>query len=203
MRTIEIDFEVHQLIELERRSFAETPNEALRRRLKLPEPKPATIQNAAHVLEKPTAVTPTLLPPGAWQGGGVTLKHGTELRMIYRGTWHFGSIQAGSWIVEGKTYSNPSTAAVGCAVTKDGTHPSLNGWLYWQAKQPGDNCWTPLRTIRSFYADQTGRGVVEPYSVEELGCGELERCPSVEEFGKLTRDQQLKVLRVLEKETEQ
>ena len=35
MRTIKIDFDIHQLVELERRSFEETPNDALRRLLRL------------------------------------------------------------------------------------------------------------------------------------------------------------------------
>ena len=38
-RNIEIDFEVHQLIKNERRGRNESPNDALRRLLKIGEPK--------------------------------------------------------------------------------------------------------------------------------------------------------------------
>ena len=39
VRTIEIDFDIHKLIETERRSFAESPNMVLRRLLNLGEAK--------------------------------------------------------------------------------------------------------------------------------------------------------------------
>lgn len=41
MRTIEVDFDIHQLIELERRNFEETPNDVLRRLLGLSGPNTA------------------------------------------------------------------------------------------------------------------------------------------------------------------
>ena len=64
--------------------------------------------------------------------------------------WHFGEIRASQWVVEGRAYTSPSSAAVACAVTKDGTHPSLNGWLYWEFIRPGEyrTGWQPLSTAR-------------------------------------------------------
>ena len=42
MRKIDVDFDVHQLIELERRNFGESPNDVLRRLLGLRSPNEPT-----------------------------------------------------------------------------------------------------------------------------------------------------------------
>ncbi|MCT8988870.1 hypothetical protein NYR54_00975 [Chelativorans sp. SCAU2101] len=137
MRTIEIDFEVHKRIELERTSFNEPPNTALRRLL--------GIEGAA-----PAAPPQTAAPSGRpWAGKGVTLPHGTELRMEYNGRVYTGRIENGRWLVEGKEFKSPSAAAGGVALTKDGRHTSLDGWIYWHVKRPGDAGWTAIRTLRS------------------------------------------------------
>lgn len=135
LRPIEIDFDVHKIIELERNSFSETPNEVLRRLLKVsgtaPEP---TTQGAA-----------TGRP---WSGKGVTLPHGTELRMDYNGRQYIGRIDDGEWVVEGQRFKSPSAAAGGVAVTKSGKHTNLDGWNYWQAKCPGDANWIAIKQLR-------------------------------------------------------
>ena len=79
LTTIEIDFEVYKLIEAERRSFGEPRNDALRRLLGLAAPK----EDLAPA---------TNIPSGArsWSGEGVTLQHGTKLRMRYNGRTHEG-----------------------------------------------------------------------------------------------------------------
>ena len=64
LRSIDIDFEVHKCIETERKGFDETPNDVLRRLLKLGEgapPRPAGNGKAV-----PSAGRP-------WSGKGVTL----------------------------------------------------------------------------------------------------------------------------------
>jgi len=134
MRTIEIDFEVHKRIEMERKSFSETPNAALRRLLKIEGQAPvaaAAPRQGRH-----------------WAGKGVTLPHGTELRMEYNGRVHTGRIDNGRWLVEGKSFKSPSAAASGVALTKTGRHPSLDGWIYWQVKQPGETTWILLSQLR-------------------------------------------------------
>ena len=131
LRTIEIDFEVHKRIELERQSFAESPNAVLRRLLQIEGPPP-TIPREGR----------------PWAGKGVTLPHGTELRMEYNGRVHTGVIQNGAWVVEGDIYSSPSAAAGGVARTKSGKSTSLDGWIYWQAKRPGDAEWAGIATLR-------------------------------------------------------
>lgn len=152
MRTIEIDFDIHQMIELERKGFDEPENEALRRLLKLPE-------KAAATATQPTSAPPPVLPgltramnehvKRAWSGKGVELPHGTELRMEYNGQVFRGSIDNGIWIVEGKRSNSPSDAASSVAVTKTGTHPSLNGWIYWEVKRPTDSNWRTLKSLKS------------------------------------------------------
>jgi hypothetical protein len=131
-RTIEIDFEVNKQIELERTSFQETPNDVLRRLLKIGgKAAPA--------------------PEGAkrpWSGKGVTLRHGTEVRMEYNGKVYNGVIDDGSWLVEGKRFGSPSAAAGGVAVTKNGSHPSLDGWIYWRVRLPGEASFKSLDVLR-------------------------------------------------------
>jgi len=183
MRNIEIDFEVHQLIELERRNFDETPNDALRRLLKLPDQKREVIVPPARLFHGPEPRRPEprirpeppegkrVLPnigDGAWTGDGVALPNGTQVRMHYNDRWHFGEIQASQWVVEGKVYTSPSSAAVGCAVTKDGTHPSLNGWLYWEFIRPGEYRagWQHLSTARDHA--EFGKNGIRPATLDEL-----------------------------------
>lgn len=137
MRTIEIDFEVHKKIEMERTSFNEPPNAALRRLLGIDK-------------SGPKASTP--IPPSSgrpWAGKGVMLPHGTELRMEYNGRVHTGHIDNGRWVVEGREFKSPSAAAGGVALTKDGRHTSLDGWIYWNVKRPGDGNWINLSSLRS------------------------------------------------------
>jgi hypothetical protein len=136
-RTIEVDFEVHKRIEMDRRNFAETPNEVLRRLLGIDSAKNGG--NRAGGLE----------PAGrSWSGKGVSLPHGSLLRMKYNGKQHFGEINNGEWLVEGKRYRSPSAAAGGVAITKSGAHPSLDGWIYWDVKRPGEDGWIPISELR-------------------------------------------------------
>lgn len=134
-KTIEIDFDVHKRIEAERKSFADPPNAALRRLLGLDLP-----------------ATPTMRPssPGkrSWSGKGVTLPHGTKLYMEYNGRAHNGVIDDGEWLVEGKRFNSPSAAAGGVALTKKGTHPSLDGWEYWFVQRPNDEVPLPLDMLK-------------------------------------------------------
>lgn len=137
MRTIEIDFEVHKRIEMERVGFDEPPNTALRRLLGIDDVAFAASQKPINPVGRP------------WAGKGVTLPHGTELRMEYNGRVYTGRIENGRWLVEGKEFKSPSAAAGGVAVTRDGRHTSLDGWIYWHVKRPGDAGWTALRKLRA------------------------------------------------------
>jgi hypothetical protein len=135
LRTIEIDFDVHKRIEMERRAFDEPPNAALRRLLGIDGTAPA--EPAAQRSGRP------------WRGKGVTLEHGTDVRMEYNGRQHTGRIDDGEWLVEGQRYRSPSAAAGGVARTKAGTQPSLDGWIYWEVRRPGTSRWVRLKDLRN------------------------------------------------------
>ena len=142
--TIEIDFDVYKLIEAERQGFDEPRIDALRRLLKLPA-KPI-----AEAVNRATAGR-------AWSGEGVTLIHGTRLRMRYNGRQYEGEIVDGKWMIEGKTFDSPSGAASGIAITKSGNTTRLDGWIYWEVQAPSDTGWTPIKTLRPWTGDmETG-----------------------------------------------
>jgi hypothetical protein len=134
MRSIEIDFDVHKRIEMERTSFAETPNAVLRRLL--------GIDDAGRV----SAATSDVGRP--WIGKGVTLPHGSELKMEYNGLVYCGHIISSIWVVEGQSFRSPSAAASGLARTKKGKLTTLDGWMYWTVRRPGDIDWIRLAHLR-------------------------------------------------------
>jgi hypothetical protein len=133
-RTIEIDFDVHKKIENERTGFSESPNDALRRLLHLPQnPSPDSLQT---------------ITGRSWSDEGVSLAHGTRIKMSYNRRLYEGEILNGKWVVEGKTFDSPSGAASGIALTKGGKHTRLDGWMYWEAKQPGESGWERISIRR-------------------------------------------------------
>ena len=141
-RTIDIDFDVHKRIEMARQSFAETPNDVLRRLL--------GIDNADGADTAGAGALPAAIGNGerAWVGKGVSLPHGTMVRMDYNGRRHEGQIDDGEWLVEGQRFASPSAAASGTARTRAGKRPTLDGWIYWEALIPGEREWTGLKDLR-------------------------------------------------------
>ena len=129
-RSIEIDFEVHQIIELEKKGFHESDNGVLRRLLRLDE----------NVADGQSSVDEVGV---SWVGKGVELPQGTKLRMFYNKKEHLGNIQDGKWSVQERLCSSPSQAAGIVAGGK-----SLNGWLYWSVKRPSDTDWIPINSLR-------------------------------------------------------
>ena len=138
MRTIDIDFEIHRLIESKRTSFSDTPNEVLRRELGL---------GTSPIVPPPP--TPPESGERSWASKGVTLPHGTELRMEYNGRQYSGVIKNGEWLVGEECCYSPSAAACCVALTKDGRPvTALDGWLYWYCKRPGDTDWISIKQLR-------------------------------------------------------
>ena len=133
MRQIEIDFDIHRLIQLERRGFDEPEYVALRRLLKL---GPAVEEPKADRAMRP------------WSKGGVVLPHGTELRMEYNGILHLGRIADGAWEVEGHREKSPSGAANAVARGRDGQEVNINGKSYWQVRRPGDTDCTAYADLK-------------------------------------------------------
>ena len=134
-KTIEIDFDIHKMIEAERQGFNEPEFQALRRLLGLPE---KAQDKAAASLGRP------------FVQDGVTVPHGALARMKYlRGSQVYeGQFLDGHLVVNGRSFTSLSAAAGALAVTKDGAQPSLNGWNYWEAKFPGERNWKKLKDLR-------------------------------------------------------
>lgn len=137
-RTIEIDFEVHKMIENERRGFEESPNGALRRLLSLP----GTDASKTRI----TAATPHTMRD--WSDQGVVLPHGSTIRMEYNRRIYEGEIVDGEWVIDGRKFASPSGAASGVGLTKKGKTTRLDGWNLWYAKLPGEDHWTLLDRLR-------------------------------------------------------
>lgn len=138
LQKIEIDFDIHKLIEAERQNFEEPPYVALRRLLKLP------ISTARVEADRE-------LEPGIpFVEDGVSIPHGSFARMEYqRGKQVYeGRFLNGKLVVNGQSFDALSPAAVAFAVTKKGGSPSLNGWIYWKAKFPGETHWRSLWDMR-------------------------------------------------------
>jgi len=139
LQKIDIDWDIHKMIEGERRSFEELPYIALRRLLKLP------------ALESPEIAPEDPVGAGVpWTEDGVVVPHGSLAKMEYlRGSQVYeGKFLNGMLVVNGQSFRSLSAAANALAVTKDGTKPSLNGWIYWQAKFPGEPKWKSLSNLR-------------------------------------------------------
>lgn len=138
--TIEIDFDIHKLIEAERRSFTEKPLLALRRLLNLPE-----------LDDENEPANATMMGTGRdWSEDEVVLPHGTKARMEYgRGSQRYeGQFVDGYLLVNGLRFTSLSAAASAFAKTKNGSTPSLNGWNYWEVQKPGSDRWDLMEHLR-------------------------------------------------------
>ncbi len=136
LQSIDVDWDIYKLVETERRSFEEPHYVALRRLLKLPDLK-----------APPNPEAETGLP---WIEDDVEVPHGSLARMEYlRGSQVYeGRFINGKLVVNGKSYVSLSAAAGALAKTKDGSKPSLNGWLYWKVRFPKETVWRSLGEMR-------------------------------------------------------
>lgn len=121
-RLIEIDLPTHKALEAARLDFDETDADIIRRLLAGP------------------GWSPTEREPEAWTDNGISLAHGTRLRMIYKKREHLAVIDNGMIRIGEKVFGNLSAAADAV------TGVNLNGWQYWQAEVGGD--WVKLDALR-------------------------------------------------------
>jgi len=128
---IDIDIDIHKVIEAARLSFDEHPNDILRR-----------------LLLKTTSIEPQSKTNKSWSGKGVTLLHGTEIEMTYNNQFRRGIIHNGRWKIENQYFNSPSDAAAGVSEMITGERKSLNGWIYWIAKPPGQVLWKKIGDMR-------------------------------------------------------
>ena len=146
MRKIEIDFDVHQQIEAERRGFDDPPNVALRRLLGLGPPKQTLSANDAterlpsEIAERPNA---------EWRSKGVVLPDGTELQVDYSEVRASGRVDGDRLSFNGQLFRTPSAAVMSAVGTARGSAVSaINGWKYLYARLPGEDKWKRLDNIR-------------------------------------------------------
>ncbi|HMO09728.1 MAG TPA: hypothetical protein PKD10_19095 [Paracoccaceae bacterium] len=147
-RQIEVDFDIHQMIELERRGFDEPPYRALRRLLKLNDKVDERGETVLKTRNPPPNKTEIHGKP--FVEDGVSIPHGSLARMEYlRGSQVYeGQFLDGKLVVNGVSYKSLSAAASDLALTKNGEKTSLNGWLYWQVKFPGETEWKRASALR-------------------------------------------------------
>lgn len=146
MRNIEIDFDVHQRIEAERKSFDDPPNAALRRLLGLGSPKQAVRANDANE-RLPSEIGER--PNAEWLSKGVALPDGTELHVDYSEVSARGRVAGGRLSFRGKTFRTPSAAVMSVVESERGSAVSaINGWKYLYVRLPGEDTWFPLNKLR-------------------------------------------------------
>lgn len=141
-RVIKIDFDVHKLIEAHRDNFSETPNTVLRRLLNLP--VLPLLQSLVVTTDQDSTESKR-----SWSDDGLTLPHGTKLRMYYNKQWFVGVVSDGQLVVNGKAFQAPSAAAMEVGITKQGKKTHLNGWRCWEAQLPEEIEWNLLDVLRS------------------------------------------------------
>ncbi len=144
-KMIAVDVDVHKAIEALRQGFEETENDILRRHFELPDlPSSISFEDDGPL---PHGPAPNGLPP-VWERKGVELPEGTELFLAYPGVSASGKIQNGAWVVEGKVFRSPSSAACSIVSKKRGRAISVNGWMYWKVKRPTDSEWVLIHSLR-------------------------------------------------------
>ena len=165
-RSISIDLAIHQLIETNRTSLEESENEVLHRLLGLPSVPVATppAANLRHpsgsnhlrtFLDDPE-LSPNSLGNGptsgrSWRYGGVELPEGTELSLAYPGVKEdvYGVVRNSAWEIGGEQFFSPSRAAIAVVYWERGKNISVNGWLCWKIRRPGETEWIALNSLRN------------------------------------------------------
>lgn len=151
MKKIEIDIDIHKLIENARKSFSESENDILKRLLGLFQTEPylnnsnevttlnkngnmtnnsENIENqildSAQILGS-SGIFSTNTLQNAWIYGGATLQEGTILRKWTPNKTYQAVIKSGQIYINEKYYKSPSAAAMSI---NGGT--SVNGWIFWE-----------------------------------------------------------------------
>lgn len=127
--TIEISFEVFKALTALRESESVTYDDVLRKLLRLE-------RTSEKLAAEPSS------PESAWIVKGVIFPAGTLFRATHKGKTYTGTVEDGAMRVDGRSYPSPSQAAV--AITGN----SVNGWIFWECKRPGESAWRILKSLR-------------------------------------------------------
>src|SRR5262245_1852146 len=105
LRSIDVDWDIHRLIETERKGFDEPPYLALRRLLKLPPPTAEP--------EQPKATNGGSSTGVPWRDEGVEVPHGSLAHMDYlHGRQSYeGQFLNGRLVINGQSFQSLSAAA--------------------------------------------------------------------------------------------
>ncbi len=137
-QTLNIDIDIHRAIENARVSFEESSTTILRRLL--------GIDGASGDTCSAPGQAPWI---GTGQSAGMTLPHGTRLRLIYNDLNLEGSVENGALVFNGTRYPTPSSIRPLCK-TRSGKPPkSLNGKSVISALLPETGQWTRLSDIHA------------------------------------------------------
>jgi hypothetical protein len=77
-----------------------------------------------------------------WVVDGVAFPNGTEFRCKYKGYCYYARVCDGALMINGKKFLSPSAAAV--TITRN----SVDGWLFWDCKLPGDSSWISICALK-------------------------------------------------------
>ena len=126
MQTIQIDFNVYKALTLKRENEATSYNDVLRKLLNLPAKSKSEDKNLSQ----------------GWSAKGVFFPEGTEFRANYKADTYHARVENGEFVMDGKKFESPSQAAM--HITKN----SVNGWIFWEAKIPGEQTYKLLKSFR-------------------------------------------------------
>ena len=128
---IEIDFEVLKALMALRETEAVSYNDVIRDLLKLGNKAADTAPRSAPVSGA-----------GDWICKGVRFPVGTEFRANYKGQTYDAKVEEGALVVNGTRTDSPSDAA------KVITGTSVNGWMFWECRFPGETGWRLIKGLR-------------------------------------------------------
>ncbi|HUU31148.1 MAG TPA: hypothetical protein VMY69_03515 [Phycisphaerae bacterium] len=131
MHTVEVDFEVWKKLTELRKSERDAYNDVLRRLLKLTES-----------VEEPAKKERPATNGMGWRTKGVYFPEGTEFRAKYKGVTYTGRVERGALVVNGRRFDASSRAA--SSITKN----LVNGWVFWEARRPGEADWHIIKSFR-------------------------------------------------------
>ncbi|MFZ3059595.1 MAG: DUF2924 domain-containing protein [Candidatus Methanoperedens sp.] len=146
MTKIDIDNEVWKELQKKAIPFEDTPNSVLRKLLGLEDTnkknstmKPDTeISNISEPFKLPTLIsTAQVEPPNI-----IGLLEGKRLWKKFKGKDCFADVKNGKFIIDGKAFDSPSSAAMHITGT------FVNGWMFWKYNDSNSNRWLPIDKLR-------------------------------------------------------
>ena len=130
MQTVEVDFDVYKQLTIRRATEQVTYNDVIRELLGI----------KAKGVSRPAQSDG--LSPQDWVTKGVRFPVGTEFRSEYKGNLIAAKVEAGTLMLNGKSYDSASAAAMSV------TDSAVNGWVFWECRLPGESRWKPIKMLR-------------------------------------------------------